>query len=132
VISENRDPDFWAWVASDPFVTPALEGNPPDIFGPLLELETTVPLASESGGFLFIRIRPGLYDLHALYRGGHARETHHALKQALDLLDPDLTLVSETANRFSRPPLTFGFRCSGANWFLTRDAWRASPAYRRR
>jgi hypothetical protein len=132
MIREERDPAFWARIASDPFCAPELKGHPPDIFGPLMETASCTPLATDHGGFLFIQIAPDVYDLHALYLPGHTRETSDGLALALERLKPDLCMVTQTDNPFSRPPLSFGFRKSGNTWFLTREAWASSPVRRRK
>lgn len=99
----------------------------------LIASPTTIPVASEHGGFPIVALSGGVLELHALYLPGHTKETADALAEALDTLAWDLiTTGVDDDNRMSRPPLSFGFKLEGSTWYLTKSAWLSSPARRRR
>jgi hypothetical protein len=147
VIRELRDRRFWIEVASHPAVRPALLGLEPDEVGDVVQLESVLPLAADHGGFLFAR-RDALgaaVELHSLFKPeGWGREAHAAAREAAVHVFARGALAITTfefrALPRSRPPRSFGFvslgQCQGPigeaiYWQLTRDAWRASPAFHR-
>lgn len=129
-IRETRDPDFWA------------ERCEPGLDLGFLSSDRVTPLASENGGYFFVRI-DGLgrvFDLHAAFKpAGWGKEASATLKASLRLLMGwQVISVSEVEDNWrSRPPRSFGFRPAGGfsggyrSWILTREAWEASPARRR-
>jgi hypothetical protein len=107
-----------------------------------------MPLASEHGGFMFVRQDAFGFvcELHTLFTPeGWGREVSAAAKQAFNavfLLNYQAVITLEVrANPRSQPPRSYGFaqagdwRMSPAGevrlWVLTRAAWEASPANRR-
>jgi hypothetical protein len=138
LIHENRDPAFWAEIASHPSVEPNLGGP----FDPSVVLHPSVmPYASENGGYLLLKLDvfARLWDLHAAFRpAGWGREASRTLKAVLDRLPGwQVITVSEVEGNWrSRPPRSFGFQTAGQmtdgyrTWILTRERWEASPARR--
>jgi hypothetical protein len=151
MIREERDAGFWNAVATHPDVRDCVFMNHPTMdLAPLVEPPTSLPLAAEHGGFIFLN-KDGLglvYELHTMFTpAGWGREVAAAAREAFDLLflrsaQLVFTLEVETNVR-SRPPLSHGWRTAGpftyapdlaANvrtWVLTREAWDASPVRRR-
>lgn len=142
-IREERSAAWWQSVIDHEAVSHIKQGH--DLKAADLVRRVDVrPFASKSGGYIFVRldVLGRVYELHAAYKPeGWGREAHQALKLALEVVDADVVLVTETANPQSRPPLSFGFRCGSdfrpsligevRTWVLTRDAWAASVARRR-
>lgn len=149
MIRVERDPGFWAKVGSHPMVAPHVT------FGQVVDWsfvddERVLPLAAEHGGFLFFRADgPGfVWELHTMFTPeGWGNEVSRSAKAAFDHVFASGTQMVVTLemqeNRKSRPPKSFGWKpCGdfqmvntldqlGKSWFLTVDAWRASPAKRR-
>lgn len=143
-LEEQRDPQFWRGVASDPACLPALYGAPVESLDAIVSDPNVTPLATEHGGFLFSR-RDELgrvQELHTLYRPqGWGREVHGALLAALERIFADADIVTTYASVGqwrTAPPRSFGFKASSRTfvsnlgefrfWFLDRDAWMKSPA----
>lgn len=145
----ERDPAFWRSIASHPQVAPHVSlGHEIDV-GAMALHPLVTPLASEHGGFLFIRLDPlgRAVELHTLFTPeGWGREVHGAAKAAFDHVfegGAALVLTSEVeGNARSQPPRSFRFAPCGdfeptpygkrfRTWFLTRAAWEGSPARRR-
>lgn len=151
MIREERDPAFWARIASHPDVAPhvLLNGGSVDL-AQIIALPGLLPLASEHGGFLFARLDNigRIYELHTLYEPeGWGREVLVSAKQAFARVfasGAQLVTTYEVEGWWrSRPPKSFGFVRAGdfaavpdlgaalSTWVLTSDAWDASPACRR-
>lgn len=140
----TRDPAFWGWVIDHPQVAGSLQGLSPDVFANLAQSEWVKPFASENGGYLFLQM-DGLgrvWEVHAVFRPeGWGREASETGKAALDAFDWQLITTSELPSGFTAPR-SFGFRPTGGfepsplgplrTWMLTRAAWEASPARRRK
>lgn len=139
----ERDPAFWTAVASHPEVSHILFGEEPDLSA--VELEHVMPLASEHGGYIFIRLCPfgRIWDLHSLFTPeGWGREAYYHGIACLSAL-PDWQVITtyQTQDKRSVPPRSFGFVEAGGfeqtpyglwkTWILTRKAWLQSPAYLR-
>jgi hypothetical protein len=150
VIREERDPTFWNAICEHPEVKPHVTlGHELDL-SEVVTNPTVTPLASEHGGFIFIRL-DGLgrvYELHTMYTPeGWGREVASAAKQAFSRIfsaGADLVVTHEVrGNRRSQPPLSFRFAPASAfhhvpqlaaelrTWVLTRSAWEVSPARQR-
>lgn len=149
MIREDHDVTFWTGIANHPSVKPHV-GLGRDFDMAAVALPAVTPLRSENGGFLFVRL-DGLgriHELHTMYRPeGWGREVLLGLKAAVTEMfarGAELITTYETEGHWrSRPPKTFRFEAAGdfspapgfdvrfRTWFLTRDAWEASPAQRR-
>lgn len=141
MIREERDPAFWDRIASHPAVEHIKRGLPLDL-GELAQHERVVPLASEHGGFLLFQL-DGLgriYEMHTLFTPeGWGREVNRAGKAMLNRMFETAEII--TTYEGYPPPKSFGWRTAGdfkdsdigrvRTWFLTREAWEASPARRR-
>jgi hypothetical protein len=148
VIRVERDPAFWARVASHPAVAPVLLGMDPAAVGRIAAQPDVLPLASAHGGFLFIRrdVAGFVCELHTLFTPeGWGREALVAGMSAIEAVwitgyQAVITFEAQ-ANPRSRPPRTFGFARAGdwraspigplRLWTLSHQAWDASPAKRR-
>lgn len=123
-------------------------GLAPAALGPIVQQRAMLPLAAEHGGFLFAQLDAvGIVrELHSLFTPeGWGREVHTAGREALEMLfgGPCCAVMTleVQANGQSRPPRSFGFVQIGdwmespvgsvRPWLLTKDAWTASPAFRR-
>jgi hypothetical protein len=152
MIREERNPDFWMDVLSDPAVVAAMRYSPDrDSLAQSLARDDILPLAAQHGGFWFNTLDPfgRVSELHTMFTpAGWGREVHAAAKEAFTRVFSETSCVlivthEVGANPRSRPPLSFGFRCVGPmmgtdtfigdarTWLLTVDAWFASPAGRR-
>jgi hypothetical protein len=149
VIRVERDPAFWEAVAAHPAVAATLGHVQPGQVGAMATASHVLPLASEHGGFMFIRL-DGLgfvCELHTLFTPeGWGREALLAAVEAVGaiwLLDYQAIVTCEMAgNERSRPPASFGFKQAGdwretplgtlRLWVLTRAAWSQSAAAKRR
>lgn len=149
MIREDRDPAFWTRIAEDPAVKPHV-GLGRDLDMTAVTSPQVTPLRTENGGFLFVRL-DGLgrfQELHTMYLpAGWGREVLGALKEAVAEMFARgaqmITTYEVEGHWRSRPPITFRFEPCGdfapapgfsvrfRSWFLTRDAWEASPARRR-
>jgi hypothetical protein len=147
MIRTERDPAFWREIVSHPMVNPhVLMGFDFDI-GELATRESVMPLAAEHGGFLFCKL-DGLgfvYELHSMFTPeGWGKEVARAGKEALDTMfgaGAGVIVTVETHDG-KAPPRSFGWKPSSPftptmvgearSWVLTREAWEASPAFRRR
>lgn len=149
MIREERDPAFWRWVAEHAEVAPhTLMGHPVSVLDALVASPQVTPLAAENGGFLFVRLDVGFtHELHTMFRpAGWGREVATALPAATErMFDAGarlLTTQEQDRPRPTNPPKSHGWKAAGdfadvgllvrlRPWFLTLDAWRASPARRR-
>ena len=149
MIRIERNPGFWSAVASHPAVAGAIMGVAPEVIGELATRDTMLPLAAKHGGYLFGRADAFGFvaELHTLFTPeGWGREAVIAGIEALNavfLLGYHLVTTFEAENNpRSRPPVTAGFVQAGEwratpvgslrLWVLTRAAWQASPAAKRR
>lgn len=149
MIAEQRDPAFWRAVAAHPAVEPHVSlGRSFDI-GEVVVHPGVTPIASEHGGYLFLRLDElgRIFEWHALFTPeGWGREALLTAKEALERMFAlgavMVTMVEVEGNWRSSPPLSFGWKPLGGfepdgrgnsfkSWFLTVDAWRASPARKR-
>ena len=148
MIRVERDPGFWERVASHPAVATTLQGMDPVAAGRIASRPDVLPLASDHGGFLFVRVDLAGFvcELHTLFTPeGWGRE---ALVSGMESINAvwiagyqAVTTFEAQANPRSRPPRTFGFIRAGdwratpigplRLWILSRQAWEASPAQRR-
>lgn len=148
MIREDRDYRFWADLIDHPQVAPHVTlGRQLDI-APMLQNPWCVPLRSERGGFLFIRL-DGLgrvYELHTAFRpeAWGTREIPLAASEAFEAIfarGAQLVVTYEVAgNRRSQPPKSFRFVVCGEfspapdcpeplrTWSLSWSDWEASPA----
>ena len=148
MIRLERDRTFWEDVARHPAVAPSLGGFRPELAAEVCRSPRALPVASEHGGYIFIRLDAmGLvWELHSLFKpegwGREALQTGIAALGVLRSLNFQLiTTLELAANPRSRPPLSFGFRPAGdfrpsaagstRLWALTRQGWEDSPAKRR-
>ena len=149
MIRIERDPAFWTAVASHPAILPLIGGIDPAAVGALAGRPGVLPLAAEHGGYLFIRQDALGYvaELHTLFTPeGWGREALAAGIEAINAVwiagFQSIVTLEMAGNPRGRPPLSFGFeRCGdfrptltgeGRLWILTRGAWAASPAMKRR
>ena len=147
MIRIERDPAFWARIASHPEVAPTLMGLSAEKVGALAGRPDMLPLAGDHGGFLFARLDAlgFVCELHTLFTPeGWGRGALTAGVQALGVvwaLGYQSILTFEVhANARSRPPRTFGFvqaaewRATPLGdlrlWTLTPSAWETSSARR--
>ena len=144
----ERDPAFWAEIASHPMVCEGLRGVPAEAIGRLALDERIIPLAAEHGGFLIQRLDPlgFVAELHTLFTPeGWGREAHDAggrMAEAVFACGFRVIVTFETEHPRSRPPRSSGFVPAGdwresqvgrlRQWLLTEAAWQASPMFRRR
>lgn len=149
MIEAQRDPAFWRRIATHPEVAPhALMGAGPEIIAPLLAEQTTIALASQNGGFLFLKLDGFGFvrELHTLYTPeGWGREVALALKEATEVVfaTAQVIVTQEQEGWWrSAPPKSHGWKTAGPyrevglaaplrTWILTREAWEQSPARRR-
>jgi hypothetical protein len=150
VITECRDVAFWSDVAEHPEVAPHVSLGHTVSVERLIAHPLVTPLRSERGGFLFIRLDGSgrVYDLHTLFRpeAWGTREIVNSAREAFDEIfsrGAQIVTTNEVeGNRRSQPPRSFRFAPAGdfapsaygpafRTWFLTKDAWEASPARRR-
>lgn len=147
MVRVERNPAFWQAIASS--LTETVAGLSPEFVGAACQGQSVLPLASERGGFLFIRLDPAGFvcELHTLYHPSawSSREIPQAAREAFNAVFilgfQVVTTLEVQANRHSQPPKSFGFvqcgdwRESPAGmvrmWTLNRLAWEASPANRR-
>lgn len=149
MIRIERGAAFWREVAAHPAVAPALLGMTPEMVGDLAGRAEVLPIAAAHGGFLIVRRDPlgFIGEIHSLFTPeGWGREATEAGWEALNglWLSGFQTLVTFEAaeNARSRPWRAFGFQMSGPwretpwgtlrQWVLTREAFAASPAAKRR
>jgi hypothetical protein len=145
----ERDPAFWEAVAAHPGLAGMALGLPPEGVAAIAARDDVLPLAAEHGGFFFRRTDPlgFVAELHTLFSPeGWGREALTAGIEAIGLVwlcgYQAVTTLEVAANARSRPPRTFGFtRCGDWRatpfgtlrmWMLTRSAWEASAAAKRR
>jgi hypothetical protein len=145
----ERDPAFWTAVAAHPALRVMMGDADPALIGALAGRENVLPLASDHGGYLFIRqdALGFVAELHSLFTPeGWGREALIAGIEALGavwLLGFQTVVTLEMRdNPRSRPPKSFGFVQAGdwregpfgaaRQWILTRAAWEASPTAKRR
>ena len=147
MIRIERDPAFWERVAAD--LTDTVRGLSPQFVGAMCALDGVMPLASERGGFIFVRRDECGFvcELHTLYHPSAwgTREITVSAKQAFNAVFiagyQVVTTLEVQANRHSQPPRSYGFVQAGdwrdslvgavRMWVLTRAAWQASPCNRR-
>lgn len=150
MISENRNPDFWREIAAHPQVAPHVSlGMAVDV-GELVSRARVVPLASEHGGFLLFQLDGfgRMFELHTMFTPeGWGREVLSAAKEMHSFVfnaGVEILTTLEVKDHWrSQPPKSFGWQqtgdfraigdtqTEGRFWFLTRDAWWASPAFKR-
>jgi hypothetical protein len=145
VIRLERSPDFWRELVDHPAVSHVKMGQAfaiEDIIG----LDSVTPLATDHGGFLFIRL-DGLsrvFELHTMFRPeGRGRDLTTAAKDAFSRMFNNGAMIITTyeVEGWAAPPLSFGWRSVGGfeptdygsmrTWVLTLEAWKGSPAFRR-
>ncbi len=148
-VREERDPAWWASVASHPAVAPHVFGGGPAFdFSGSITNPASLPLRSENGGIIFLPLDPlaTTLEMHTMYLPqGWGREVAVAAKRMMDrAFDTALVVVTyeQQGHYRTRPPRHHGWTLSGAprdiglagpliGWALTRDQWNASPAKRR-
>lgn len=84
LIAENRDPTFWNAIANDPETRPLLGAGTEAVdLSPVLAECRNYALATEHGGFLFIKHEVGRYELHTLFsKEGRGRGVLPAFAEA--------------------------------------------------
>jgi hypothetical protein len=144
-VHEERRAAFWREVAGHPDVAPLVG---PTTVEAWIDHPGVLPMACEHGGWIAVRMDAlGLvHELHAMMTpAGRGRDSHAVCIALLLRLFASgaqlITAQEQAANRFSRAPLSFGFRPQGPFvetligpvrlWSLTRQAWERSPACRR-
>ena len=149
MIRIERDPAFWSEVARHPALRSMLGEADPEMIGALALREGVLPLAAEHGGFLFIRqdMLGFVCELHTLFTPeGWGREVLTAGIEALGAIwllgFSTIVTLEMRQNPRSQPPRSFGFVQAGdwreamigeaRMWILTKAAWEASPAAKRR
>ncbi len=144
-IEPNRE--FWEEVARS--LVNFIPGLSPVFVGEMCVTEGVLPLASERGGFMFVKRDPAGFvaELHTLYHPSAwaSREVTIAAKQAFNAIFiagyQVVTTLEVRANSHSQPPRSYGFVQAGdwrdsiagevRMWTLTRSAFEASPVNRR-
>lgn len=150
MIRENRDGEFWSSIYEHPAVKPHVGlGCDIDIRS-IVTQSNVIPLSSEHGGFLFVHL-DGLgrvYELHTMFTPeGWGREVLGAAKEAFNEIFSRgaqlITTFEVEGNKRSQPPLSFRFQPAGGfefsptinvtlrTWFLPRNSWENSPAFKR-
>lgn len=145
----SRDGPFWEAIATHPQVAPrVLMGEPVAGLSEFVERADVLPLATESGGFIFHSLDSvGLVrELHTMFRPqGWGREVALGAREAFSRVFADGAQLVVTYEQFgwwrSRPPLSHGWKPAGdftftpfgalRLWSLSRTAWKASPVFRR-
>lgn len=108
-------------VANDAAVRPWIGGEGPVDFTATLSDRSNVALAlvSGGGGFLGIRIAPGIYDVHSLFVPDARRYTLSAMREALRFMFVDLdarelvTTVPDGNRAAAALTQRAGFTCAG-------------------
>lgn len=147
MIREDRSPEFWTALIAHPDVAPHVTFGQTLDLGPLLENPWCVPLRSENGGFILIRL-DGLgrvYELHSAYypQAWGTREIVTTLASAVQaIFDRGAQMIvtyEVDGNKRSQPPKSFRFAPCGEfapapncpqplrTWALSRSAWEGSP-----
>lgn len=67
MIEENRDPAFWNAVANHEAVRPHIGPGGALDLTEALQGPDVIPLATVGGGFLFVNLTPGRYELHTMF-----------------------------------------------------------------
>lgn len=149
MIRIERDISFWKKVAEHPRVAPHITlGH--ELDWSFIETDRVLPLASEHGGFLFFQLDGvgRVCELHTLYTpDGWGMEVLTEAKRAFDEVfyrGAKIVVTQEVDDNWkSRPPKSFGWKSAGdfemvkhldhaiKSWYLTSEAWGASPAKRR-
>ena len=145
----NRDASFWDAVAQHPEVAPfVFMGREAGSLAGLVENEGCLPLASESGGLLFVKMDlVGLVrELHTMYRPeGWGREVAENAPLFMNEAFNHCSLITthEQEGRWrTRPPRSHGWKPAGGYmdcgfdyklrlWILPQEAWLASAVGRR-
>lgn len=148
MIREERRPEWWQAIAAHPGVARHVGGTP-EALAAMIGSPLVQPLASQSGGFLFVKLDAlgRVYELHTLFlpNAWGTREIVEAAHAAFRVVFATAQLVTtfeQAAWSRSRPPITHGWQAAGdfepspigpvKTWVLTLNAWRNSPAVRRR
>lgn len=145
MIRLERSPEFWRDLIDHPAVSHVKMGQPFAV-EEIVGLEGVTPLATDHGGFLFIRL-DGLsrvFELHTMFKPeGRGRDLTTAAKEAFSrMFDGGARIITTyEVEGWTAPPLSFGWRSVGAfeptdhgpirTWVLTLEAWESSPAHRR-
>lgn len=145
----NRDPAFWDAIANHPDVAPyVFMGRQGSSLAGLVDHDGCLPLASENGGLLFIRMDlVGLVrELHTMYRPeGWGREVAKHAPAFMDEAFNHCSLITtheQEGRKQTRPPLSHGWKPVGDYkdcglpykirlWILPKEAWYASVVGRR-
>lgn len=149
MIGEERDPAWWSDIAGHPEVAPHVFGGGDIIdFARAIERPDALPLRSENGGILFVRLEPlgSVWEMHTLYRPeGWGREVAEAAPLMMERVFEQalaVTTYEQQGYYRSRPPRSHGWKRHGEpkdlglsrpliGWLLTRDDWLNAPARRR-
>jgi len=114
VIRVERDPVWWTDIASHPAVIGTLNGVAPATVGSLAARADIMPLASEHGGFMFVRQDAFGFvcELHTLFTPeGWGREVAAAAKEAFNAVFlchyQAVVTLEVRANPRSQPPRSY-------------------------
>lgn len=149
MIRLERDAAFWTDVAAHPALAQALGSLNPAMVGQIAARPDALPLAADHGGYIFLRSDAlgFVAELHTLFTPeGWGREALMAGIEAITAVwicgFQVINTLEVEGNRRSQPPRSFGFAAAGdwretafgrlKLWTLSRAAWEASPAMRRR
>lgn len=149
MIRLERNPEFWHSVSQHPDVLPHISMGQEFDIREVVAHPGVTPLASEHGGFLFVRLDAFgfLQELHTLYTPeGWGKEVAKAAREAFTRMFEGgaqmITTYEQEGHWRSKPPKSHGWSPVGEEvdvnlplrlkmWILTRDAWLASPVGKR-
>ena len=147
MIREERSPAWWQAIADHPEVARHVGGTP-GALSAMVQSNAVLPLAADNGGFLFVQLDAlgRVYELHTLFLpkawGSEVVQAAHEAFQVVFASAQVVTTFEQEAWWRSRPPRSHGWKEAGdfapspigplKTWVLTLDAWRSSPAVRRR
>jgi len=113
-------------VANHPEVRPHIGGAEPLEFGPLVSAPGIVPLATRRGGFVFVRLTPGRYELHTMFlpqgRGRHVLNAFRAASFHMFVRTDCTEIVTKAAD--SNRPAQLMAKLAGFRLLFRREgAW---------
>lgn len=86
MLKRTLDPSFLSWVAHHPDVRPTLGGTAPlhDHIAAVVGNPNNVALVCEFGGFLVVKLEPGVYECHSMFlTEGRGTEVLTAMRSGL-------------------------------------------------
>ena len=147
----DRSPDFWNAVNAHPDVLPHTSLGKDADLGAFVRSPRVTPLRAPHGGLLLVTLDGAgqVVELHIMFTPeGRGRNAYDALCLAVEWAFATgaqiVTTYQVRGASHWKPPTALGFRRAGdfqpldgfdadaCSWVLTKAAWEASPARRRR